>query len=68
VNAIAAGIIVTPATAPAFADPTMRGEFERSTAMRRLGRLEEVATAAVPRPEAAFADTTAAPDPSRSHR
>lgn len=45
VNAIAAGVIETPATAPAMADPALRTAFERSSALRRVGRPDEVATA-----------------------
>jgi 7-alpha-hydroxysteroid dehydrogenase len=45
VNAIAAGVIETPATAPAMVDPVLRSAFERSSALRRVGQPYEVATA-----------------------
>lgn len=45
VNAIAAGVIETPATAPAVADRAQRAAFERSSALRRVGRPDEVAAA-----------------------
>ena len=47
VNAIALGAIETPALAPFLADERMRAEMIRRTPMRRLGRVEDAAAAAL---------------------
>jgi 7-alpha-hydroxysteroid dehydrogenase len=47
VNAIAAGTIATSATAPISDDPELLRQVEAATPLRRLGTVEDVATAVV---------------------
>jgi 7-alpha-hydroxysteroid dehydrogenase len=44
-NAVAAGVIATSATAPITGDPPLRTRVEASTPLRRLGTVEDVAAA-----------------------
>ena len=47
VNAVAPGYIETPLTAAIWQDPAVQREYEKLHPMNRLGRPEEIATAAV---------------------
>ncbi|MBS0340153.1 MAG: SDR family oxidoreductase [Proteobacteria bacterium] len=47
VNALSPGLIVTPGTAAAYADPEARAQREQRVPLRRLGQPEDMAAAAV---------------------